>query len=115
MSGLHPAHRLKLRHSRHAGSWSLISCSHLSQRMTVSKFSAASVLCRQLQDHLAIALARPAHGRETVDHGGGAAKKALTPASGSGSKPMEPSGSVASIASKAAAVMAMRAIYRLEP
>ena len=72
---------------------------------------AARLALDQPQDDVAVALAVPAHGRETVGRRLLLARLAARRAQWeSRSKATEPSGSVAASASKAAGVMAMRFI-----
>jgi hypothetical protein len=68
---------------------------------------------RQPQDHVAVAFAGAAQGGEPVHDARLKPDHALALFASAGSKPTEPSGSVAAVASKAAAVMAMRGFFDL--
>ena len=77
--------------------------------MVEEGLSAPRLHLDQPQDHVAVALAGPAQGREAVDDGRLEPDQAFAPlALVCGSMPTLPSGNVAVIASKAAGVIEMR-------
>ena len=82
-------------------------------RVREQPLSALRLDLDQPQDDVGIALARPAHGGETVDDGRLESQTSRWPFSfNCGSKPNDPSGRVAQTASKASAAMAMRIMGR---